>query len=274
MATANVKYHSKRGFHYDPIARTMDIYLDGERMGGFASFETLYAAPTAATTAVIGQQVQDPMGGLWRYGYFGAAITNPLLAAAGYKQPTDLTPGATTVGSYTIACTGSGDASCTADQYANSTIIIGAAAANRRFYHIKSNTASATTTTTLTLYHPVRYAIAGTEWATINPCPWADVRPMGSGATYDSACGMPLQPVTATYYAWMKTRGPIFGTVMSTVPGAAANDRLVVFHQDGSMKMADEAWNAGTSEQICGWLMPRTASTYAAGDQGVYLQIE
>ena len=243
---------------------------------GRGTFEGFYAAPTEDPVATIGNVLEDELGGRWRYCKAGADITNPLLGAGGYAQPTDLTPGVTAVGSLTIACTGSGDASCTADQYAGGTIIIGAAAANRRFYHIKSNTASSTTTTTLTLYHPVRYAIAGDEWATINPCPWADVRPLSSAQTFMSVCCMPLQPVTSGYYFWGKTRGAIFGTVYSTVPGAAANDRLVTFvGTDGSMRMASETWHTDTnSNQICGWLMPRTGGTYGGGDQGVWLQIE
>lgn len=262
-----------RGWKLDPHGDTLDVAFKGERSIGFADFETLYGAPTVTAKSVLGHAVFDPQGGMWRYCKAGAAITNPLLAVGGYAQPTDLTPGATSVGGMTIACSGSGDATCTADQYADGTIIIGAAAANRRFYHIKSNTLSATTTTTLTLHHPVRYAIAGTEWATINPCPWRDVRPIAGD--YMSVCAMPMQPVTNAYYFWGKTRGPIFGTVYSTVPGAAGSDRLVVFQSSsGAMIMADESWNAGNSQQIAGWLMPRTGGTYGGGDQGVWMQIE
>ena len=239
---------------------------------GRAVFEGLYAAPTVDPVATIGDVQEDEMGGRWRYCKAGAAISNPLLAAGGYAQPTDLTPGITAVGSYTIACTGSGDASCTKDQYANGTIIIGAAAANRRFYHIKGNTASSTTTTTLTLYHPVRYAIAGTEWATINPCPWADVRPMAGN--YMAAVCLPFQPVASGYYFWGKTRGLSFGTVHSTVPGAAANDRALIFSAAGALMMADESFYAQTSHQLAGYLLPRTMGDYAGGDQGFMLQLE
>ncbi len=62
MATRNKQYPGKRGFHYNPIAGTMDVFLDGERVGGFASFETLYADPTAAGTAewaMVQEKVTD-----------------------------------------------------------------------------------------------------------------------------------------------------------------------------------------------------------------------
>lgn len=260
------------GFRRDHEADILDIAFDGESSVGFASFETLYGAPTVARKAPLGHGVFDPMGGRWRYCKAGAAITNPLLGCIGYAGWTNVTPGATAVDGTSIACTGSSDATCTEDQYADGTIIIGAAAANRRFYHIKGNTASATTTTTLTLHHPVRYAIAGTEWGTINPNPWRDVRTQGAAGNTSSVVCMPLQPVTNAYYFWGKTRGPIFGIVTATTPGAAAHDRLVLFNgSDGALIMADESWNAGNSKQICGWLMMNTA---AGGDQGIWLQIE
>lgn len=259
------------GWRRDAKAQTLDIAFDGERSIGFASFETLYGAPTVGAKAPLGHGVFDPMGGRWRYCKAGAALTNPLVAAGGYAGWTNLTPGATAVGSLTIACTGSSDASCTEDQYADGTIIIGAAAANRRFYHIKGNIASVTSTTTLRLHHSVRYVIAGTEWATINPNPWRDVRILSSASTKMSACCMPLQPVTSGYYFWGKTRGPIFGIAASTVPGDAADDRVVVFNSDGALIMADESWNAGKSGQIAGYVM---MNTNAGGDQGVWLQIE
>lgn len=239
---------------------------------GRGSLEMMYAAPTSTPTATVGESMEDEFGGRWRYCVAGGAISNPLLLAGTYAQPTDLTPGATAVGSHTIACTGSGDASCTKDQYAGGSIIIGAAAANRRFYMIRSNTASATTTTTLTLASPVIYAIAGTEWATIGPSPYRNVRVMAGN--YMAAVCAPLQPVASGYYFWGKTRGACFGTVHSTVPGAAGNDRALIVSAAGALMLADESYNAGTSHQMVGYLIPRTMGTYAGGDQSFMLQLE
>ena len=238
-----------------------------------APLSALYAAPTSAAKSPVGQGVDDELGGRWRYCLAGAAITNPLLGAGAFATYTSLTPAITAVGSYTMAYTGSGDASCTKDQYAGGTIVIGAAAANRRIYHIKGNTASATTTGTLTFYHPVRYAIAGTEWATINPSPYRDVRPMASDG-YRSVVCFPLQPVTSGYYFWAKTRGFCFGTVASTTPGAAADDRALAFNRDGALIMVDEAWGKATpnSMQYAGYLIEKTAS--GDGDQSFMLQLE
>lgn len=267
---------SKRGFGLigTGINKIMAIFYNGENHTGFADFETLYAAPTATATATVGQRVQDPMGGLWRYCLAGAAITNPLLVAGNYGYPEDCGVGVTAVGSMTIACTGlSVLSSILENQFANSTIIIGAAAANRRFYHIKSNPADDEDDAVMTLYHPVRYAIAGSEWATIVPTPWRNVQPM-AGGNVSGVC-WPGQPVTSGYYFWGKTRGPIF-MVAGTVPGAVARDRYCVIATDGSVIMANESWGASVSDQPAGWLMPQTQGSYGSGDgdQTIWLQLE
>lgn len=241
---------------------------------GRGTFEQFYAAPTATPTAKVGQVAEDEMGGRWRYCLAGAAITNPLLIAGNYGYPEDCSVGATAVGSMTIACTSlSVLSTITEDQFANATILIGAAAANRRFYHIMSNPADTEDDAVMTLYHPVRYAIAGTEWATIVPSPWRDVKPM-AGGNVTGVC-WPGQPVDSGYYFWGKTRGPIF-MVAGTVPGAVARDRYCVIATDGSVIMANESWGASVSDQPAGWLMPQTQGSYGAssGDQTIWLQLE
>jgi len=239
------------------------------------SFENVYKDPTSSLASMgqhIGQLGMTPDGSLWRLFKAGAAISNPLLGYGSYDQPADVTPSATAVGSRTLAIN---DTTATKNKYAGGTIIIGAAAAYRRWYHISGNAASNGTTTTLYLAHPVIYAIAGTEWATVHCNRFRDVRHLSAGAGYMSVCCMPLQTVSSGYYAWGKVRGPVFGIVSSTVPGAAANDRLVVFQgTDGALIMADESWGSSSSCQIAGWVIPRTGSTYGGGDQDLMLMLE
>lgn len=241
---------------------------------GIAPFSALYAAPTATAKAKVGLGVEDPMGGRWRYCKAGAAITNPLLVAGNYGYPEDCSVGVTAVGSMTISCTSlSVLSSIEENQFANATIIIGASAANRRFYHIASNPADDEDDVVLTLHHPVRYAIAGTEWATIVPSPYRDVRPM-AGGNVSGVC-WPGQPVDSGYYFWGKTRGPIF-MVAGTVPGAVARDRYGTIATDGSVIMADESWNGAVSDQPAGYLIPQTQGSYGSGsgDQTMQLQLE
>lgn len=237
-------------------------------------FSALYAVPTSTPKAKVGQKTEDPMGGIWRYCRAGAAITNPLLVAGNNGYPSDCSVGATAVGSWTIACTSlTVFDTVTKDQFANATILIGAAAANRRFYHVSSNPAAATDDVVLTLHHPVQYAITGSEWATIVPSPYYDVRPM-AGGNVTGVC-WPGQPVDSGYYFWAKTRGPIF-MVAGTVPGAVTRDRLGVVATDGSVIMADESWGSGYNDQIAGYLIPHTQGTYGSGsgDQTMQLQLE
>lgn len=245
------------------------------------SFELAYRAPSATLGDIghkIGQLGMTPDGSLWRLCKAGADISNPLYGAGCYDQPTDcgFNSVATDAGLTTLTVLLASSGTCTKDEYADGTIIIGAAVASRRFYHIKSNTAStATFYTTLTLYSPLLVAIAGTEWATIVPCPYRDVRDISAAAGFMSVVCFPLQTVTSTFHFWGKTRGPVFGVVYSTVPGAASNDRTIICAPaDGSIRLADEAWNAGTSEQYLGYLIPRTGGTYAAGDQTFMLCLE
>lgn len=245
---------------------------------GRAVFEALYAAPTKTPKAKIGDLQEDEMGGRWRYCYAGAEITNPNLGAGAYAQPVDVGLGATAVGSKTLVCVHATIATHAKDQYANGIIMIGASVANRRVYHIKGNAASSTTTFTLELYHPVRYTIAGGaggEWATINPSPFSDVRPLSAAGNFMSVVCMPMQPVASGRYFWGKTRGMVWG-VANNVLGEEANERAVVFHGgDGSVKPSEDSWFTGqSSEQYAGYVQLRTGGTYAQGDQGFMLQLE
>lgn len=242
---------------------------------GPAALSGLYKAPTSAKEAAVGALAEDELGGRWRYCKAGAAISNPLDGAGCYSQPTDFTAGATAVGSFTIALSaGSPARSAVANDFENGTIIIGAAAASRRFYMIKSNTAGTTTTTTLTLYSPVLVAIAGTEWATAVPSPYSDVRDLSAAGGFMSVVCWPLQTVTSGYYFWGKTRGPVFGIVVSTVPGAASGARTTAFNgSDGALYLGSDAYG-GSSWQWAGYLIPRTGGTYNAGDQTIMTQLE
>jgi len=242
-------------------------------------FQQAYHAPSASLGDIghrIGQLGRTPDGSLWRLFKAGADITNPLLLPGCYDQPTDCTAQITAVGSETLKVT---ETTCAKDLYKDGSIIIGGAAtaALRRFYHIGGNTKSDDTYTTLSLHHPLVSALVATAWATMWPNRFRDVRPLNAAGGFMSAVCYPMQTVTATYYAWGLVRGPCFGTVSSTIPGAAANDRLIVVQgSDGALIMADESWGKGTpdSQQIAGYLIPRTGGTYACGDQHFMLQLE
>lgn len=103
------------------------------------------------------------------------------------------------------------------------------------------------------------------------PCPWGNVKAASSTrATYEPFICVPELAITSGYHFWGKVHGPTWLTVTSTWPLAAANDLDVVFHQDGTLKMSDEAWNAGASNQRAGHVI--VGGNY--GDCLIMLQIE
>lgn len=105
----------------------------------------------------------------------------------------------------------------------------------------------------------------------VYPSPWGNVKLGDSTAsTYEGFVCCPKMAITSAYYFWGLVNGPYWTTVTSTWPLAAANDIEVVFHQDGSFKMADEAYNAGASNQIAGHVIV----SGAYGDCLIMLQIE
>jgi hypothetical protein len=238
---------------------------------GIAPYSQLYADPTAAAHATIGTLAQDEDGGLWRYCYAGGTLTD-MLGAGNYSQPKDCTPYATVVGSWTLKVT---ETTCAKNAYANGCIVLVCATAGARLtYMIKSNTVSTGVYTILTLKSPIKIAVVATDYATMHPSRFADVRSGTAATYYMSVVCMPMQAVTSTYYFWGKTRGVVYVIPSNTSPGAAARDRMCTFSNDGSVYMADESYNGGYSDQLAGYLIPRTAGTYASGDATLFLQLE
>ncbi len=98
------------------------------------------------------------------------------------------------------------------------------------------------------------------------PSPWGNIRaPAGSGYDHFAVC--PGRAISNGYYFWGKVRGPHWCWINSTWPGAAANDRDVVFHTNGTIIMRDESSNANQRAGIL-WY----SGNY--GDAMIGLQIE
>jgi len=140
-------------------------------------------------------------------------------------------------------------------------------------HRIKSSTLGNATGITCTLEDGDSFVTADAVGNTVNvyPSPWGNVK-MGdsTASTYEGFVCCPKKLITSGHYFWGQTRGPYWCTVTSTWPLAAANDIEVVFHQDGSFKMADEAYNGGVSNQIAGHVI--VSGNY--GDCLIMLQIE
>jgi hypothetical protein len=105
----------------------------------------------------------------------------------------------------------------------------------------------------------------------VYPSPWGNIKQgMAAASGFEGFVCCPKIAVASGYYFWGQVTGPYWTTVTSTWPLAAANDIEVVFHIDGSFKMADEAYNGGVSNQIAGHVM--VSGNY--GDCLIMLQIE
>ena len=136
-----------------------------------------------------------------------------------------------------------------------------------QFLKIKDSdiAAAADNQVTLHLYDPLPFAIPASTWTTIHRNPYACVSFTTTNKM--TMVGVPLIPVTANYYFWIQTWGPCFGTAMSAIPGAAANDRDIYFNSDGALI---NGLAATLGMQRAGFLLPNTTS---GGDQFYQLQL-
>jgi len=95
------------------------------------------------------------------------------------------------------------------------------------FYRIKSSAAAAGNFVTLTLYEPLRVAVAASTWITAWPNLYRHIVD-DSDARMSVVC-VPLIPVAAGNYFWGQTWGPIF-MASGQSPGRLDHDRDVYFH--------------------------------------------
>jgi hypothetical protein len=137
-----------------------------------------------------------------------------------------------------------------------------------QMYRIKSSAAAlaADDQVELTLYDPIPNAIPASTWVTAWPNPYSNI--LFTTDTHSSMVCVPLIPVTTDYYFWGQTWGPCFGTAMSALPGAAANDRDIFFNADGALINGSSLTTNGA--QRAGTLLTMTSG---GGDQFYMLQL-
>lgn len=140
---------------------------------------------------------------------------------------------------------------------------------HQTIYRILGSTLGDGTSIDLTLATVVDYAHSGT--VNVYPSPWGNIRPANVLASgFEAFVCVPMVPVASGSYFWGKVHGPCWTTVTSTWPLASTTDIELCFHMDGSLKMADEAFNGGVSNQIAGHVI--VSGEY--GDCLYMLQIE
>lgn len=142
-------------------------------------------------------------------------------------------------------------------------------------YKIKSNDLGNTTYLTIYLYTPLKGAV--TAGLGVYPSPWGNVQGGNNlgNQQYKTAIGVALVSVTASYYAWIQTKGPVF--IASCIggasgPGGTINDRLVISEgTDGTVSGAARL-DPTSGYQTVGYLLNVTSS--AVEDNLVYLTLD
>ena len=138
-------------------------------------------------------------------------------------------------------------------------------------HRIKSSDAGAGTSVKCYLEDGDSFVTVDADGNTVNvyPSPWGNIQ-LAASSGYQGFVCCPTRIITNANYFWGKVKGPYWCTVTSTWPLAAANDLQVVFHIDGSFKMADEAYGGSASNQLAGHVIV----SGAYGDCLIMLQLE
>ena len=241
------------------------------------NYKEVYQTYAAKGSRQLGTLGMTPDGSMYRYCKAGAAITNTWGCINANRHLTGVT-GESSEAALTVAIA-AGDKQFSfadtntrvKDYFADGYVVT--FPSNIEMYRIRASTLGDATSITCYLEGDSEFITADALGNTVNvyPSPWSNIRPAGVlAATYEGFVCCPKRPVASGYYFWGQVTGPYWTTVTSTWPLAAANDLQVVFHQDGSLKMADEAYNGAISSQIAGHVM--VSGNY--GDCLIMLQIE
>jgi hypothetical protein len=225
----------------------------------------------------LGTVGMTPDGSKYRYCKAGAAIAknwgcvnaNRHLSACTGESAEAALSGAIAVGDtdFTFLDT----STIAADYYADGYVVT--MQGPFELHRIAHSTAGAGTSVTCTLEDGDAFVTADADANTVNvyPSPWGNVKlGMAAASGQEGFVCVPKCAITSGNYFWGLVNGPYWGTVYSTWPLAAANDVEVVFHIDGSLRMADEAYNGAISSQIAGHVI--VSGNY--GDCLIMLQIE
>ena len=129
-------------------------------------------------------------------------------ASAPVANHLDLACAVAAAGSRTVTVTLGGTA-VTADQYADGILAVNAGVGLGQKYRIKSHPAQTSTTgdVVITLYDDIVTALDATSKATLTKHPHDGLLVVPSGGLSAPAHGVPLIPVTASYYFWLQRSG-------------------------------------------------------------------
>jgi len=218
----------------------------------------------------------------YHYGYYGVAVTYNTTAVANHgaflHSWSNSYDTAYAAGELVIKMDGTSDGVPAANALSGGYLMIWTSASLGRIQmRVISNLAAEAASpyyVALTLEQATPIAIAANTGLEVYANQYADMRTCWAGANpgdYMGFVGLPPINFTAARYGWVMTWGPCFMVNSGTQTGAAAFDRQLVFDSDGSVTMADEAYNGTLSKQIAGYALNQSSS--GSADQWMMLTL-
>lgn len=263
----------KRGWHYDPITKTMDLMVNGRivRKYGSAGDSAIVHSTNSATQQYDLGTPLEVDDRVYRYCRAGSALTR-FVAGCNDDQwglTNEAADATSAIGSTSVTIA---ETVATLNSLSGGTLVIFTSPLQMR--RIVSNAASDGTSTVCEIDAPLEAAVTtASTWITGYYNIYYDVTapPSTSGdVDYITFVAVPVCTVTSGYYFWGQTWGPCYGVAGSTVPGSAARQREIYFSTAGNVLDYGDG-SAGTGAQYAGYLLPRTGS--GAGDQFYMLQL-
>ncbi|MFA5937257.1 MAG: hypothetical protein WC822_05290 [Candidatus Paceibacterota bacterium] len=207
---------------------------------------------------------------IWRYFKAGGSCTRERVAQTYNAYSTDGTleyavlAAAAAVGDTTLTLTAVGT-TVTANDFAGGYVVIQATV--KQLYRIVENTgAAAAATYTLTLDHPVRTALAVTNYAQPFRDTYSDVRVLTTG--FSAGVLVPHYTVTSGSYSWGQTWGPCL-LAGCDATGASINERDLVMNLDGAANQMQDVSTSGF--QRIGFLLEYTGTSGGTDSAGANL---
>jgi len=207
---------------------------DGVRQGLFEESSTQQGN--------VGAERRLEDGRSFRYAYFAAATDRGSLVSTDVSATcvveVDGKCTAASAGATSVTITDSTTlGSATADQYAGGYLHITDDAGEGHQYRIRGNSAASSNAVDFTLYDGLIVALTSASDIAITGYPYNNVRGAVGTADY-IASGVTVMSVTASYYAWVQTRG--IATILSN--GAIAIGANVTLSDDvvGAVQLKDE----------------------------------
>lgn len=222
---------------------------------------------TADQRFALGARMVMADGREFRYAKMGAAAGAPgnlyQSEVPGANFDELVVPAAVAVGSKTVTVT-NGATAITKDMFAEGYLNVEDDAGEGRLYKIKSNTADAASgpvTITLAVGASIQVALttASTVGLTKNPLMSVIIHPSPPTA---ALAGVAVAAVTAAYFCWLQTRGPV--SVLGTGTLVIGKSCVASVTVDGSVDppaLTEAAPNTGLDQQFVGTVMEAAATT-------------